>query len=499
MTSENKRDVNLKKIKTAARITLFLFLMLVINYVIVFFAKDRSVGGWRTWESFYSQEPDTIDVHFVGDSRVFWNINPAPVWNEYGIASFDLAAAGQPAILSYYSIKEALKTQHPQAVVLETSATDHDDELLDPLDNSKYFAGMKMSANKIDLIASAMKHDPEKLLQSLLILPVFRSKLFEFSKDCLIAEKNLRYPQTKKAGYKGANELFFYGSKDKDEIEYDDTKYSERHIEYLEKIEALCKENGVELLFTCTPNLAGSYQTAIDTYVKEHGTRYLNCIEMADDIGIIHQEFVDDEHLNFIGSEKASLYIGKYLIETMGVKGHDKSDPRYMSWQENLAYSNQMHNDYGLSETNGLGTYFDCFPDENYILFITLKGEYKAQDQGQRDILHQFYINDESYDLGGTWVIDGNDIIYYYVPGYSDDSWKTKASYRTLCIKDGEVYVDNMCYTVKDEDGGTIDSGLEVIVFDKLAGHVVDAVCFNADKDYLIERSDIKHVYYEWY
>ena len=46
-------------------------------------------------ELFYEQEPGSIDVMFYGSSHTYSDINPAVLWEEEGISSYDLAGSLQ--------------------------------------------------------------------------------------------------------------------------------------------------------------------------------------------------------------------------------------------------------------------------------------------------------------------------------------------------------------------------------------------------------------------
>ena len=67
----------------------------------------------------YRQPKDSVDVLAVGTSLAYAGINTNVLWEEYGIAAYDLCSAEQPFWVSYYTIREALKTQHPKVILLD--------------------------------------------------------------------------------------------------------------------------------------------------------------------------------------------------------------------------------------------------------------------------------------------------------------------------------------------------------------------------------------------
>ena len=56
----------------------------------------KQEDGILPMEVFYEQEPGSIDVMFYGSSHTYSDINPAVLWEEAGIPSYDLAGSLHP-------------------------------------------------------------------------------------------------------------------------------------------------------------------------------------------------------------------------------------------------------------------------------------------------------------------------------------------------------------------------------------------------------------------
>ena len=109
------------------RCILFLFLLIVslglINQALLPKFTDESNPSWPMTSSyfqFYKMERDSVDVLFLGSSVVENAFDPQTIYDEYGIRSYNLGSEQQSAFLSYYWLKEALRSQSPQAVVLDS-------------------------------------------------------------------------------------------------------------------------------------------------------------------------------------------------------------------------------------------------------------------------------------------------------------------------------------------------------------------------------------------
>ena len=113
----------------------------------------KSEDGINQFQAFYKQPENSIDVIFSGSSKVYCDIATGVLWENHGIAAFNLAGAEAPSWVSYYQLKEALKTQRPKVICYEVSVAAMYDMLVQA-DNwaSDNSYGMKWGSNRIDLI-----------------------------------------------------------------------------------------------------------------------------------------------------------------------------------------------------------------------------------------------------------------------------------------------------------------------------------------------------------
>ena len=111
------------KIKNAAKIIVFciLFLFFLNRIYDIFSWKDTAGDYTSSMEVFYDLEDNIVDVLFLGSSHVYCSIIPAILWEDYGMASFNMAISGQDLAGSYYNFKEALKTQDLKVVCVDLS------------------------------------------------------------------------------------------------------------------------------------------------------------------------------------------------------------------------------------------------------------------------------------------------------------------------------------------------------------------------------------------
>ena len=110
----------------------------------------KQEDGIVPMELFYEQEPGSIDVMFYGSSHTYSDINPAVLWEEQGIPSYDLAGSLQPLWNTYYYMKESLKYQRPQVMVVELVRAIESREHIEEARTITNTFGMKLSKEKVE-------------------------------------------------------------------------------------------------------------------------------------------------------------------------------------------------------------------------------------------------------------------------------------------------------------------------------------------------------------
>lgn len=73
-----------------------------------------------TFHGFYDMEGGSIDVLFLGSSHCVSAFSPQEIYDGYGLRTYNLGSEQQNLLVSYHWLREALRTQSPKAVVLET-------------------------------------------------------------------------------------------------------------------------------------------------------------------------------------------------------------------------------------------------------------------------------------------------------------------------------------------------------------------------------------------
>jgi hypothetical protein len=104
-----------------------------------------------------------------------------------------------------------------------------------------------------------------------------------------------------------------------------DYSFGETSWYYLDKMVALCKEKGTQLVLIKAPALSpvwwDQWDSQIEEYAQKNGLLYINMLEHQEEIGIDWSKDTYDTglHLNVYGAEKAADWFGNVLRQQCNV------------------------------------------------------------------------------------------------------------------------------------------------------------------------------------
>jgi hypothetical protein len=122
-----------------------------------------------------------------------------------------------------------------------------------------------------------------------------------------------------------------------------DYTFSENSYKYLDKMTALCKENGIPLVLMKAPlknpHWYGEWETQIEDYAAENGLLYVNFLELMDEVGLdmSTDTFNGGLNLNVYGAEKMASYFGELLQEEYNLADRRGERETAARWDEKSA------------------------------------------------------------------------------------------------------------------------------------------------------------------
>lgn len=281
-------------------------------------------------DGFYALEKDTVDVVFLGNSRIHTSVNPVVLWNEYGIAAYDFSADQQSLGMTYWYLQEMFRYQHPKVVVINP--------VISPGPASGPLAHFSLDfLRSLDLKILGIMDTTvaSEWLENLFPIIKYHSRWDELRvNDFEYLYSDKRHTLMGFLGYIDPNKLDAATFVTSDQT----TDLDSTTKEQLDRIVELCRENDTQVLFAKAPWSSSEEEQAqyngMDQYLSSLSVPSLNGNRYIDEINIDFEfDYVDIVHMTYSGAEKFSLWIGAYLSEHYGLVSH-KGDTRYDAWEE---------------------------------------------------------------------------------------------------------------------------------------------------------------------
>ena len=334
--------------KKALKIVLFLVLG-----VSLFFAVQRILTpNWNNYQGsdssiqgFFALEDDTLVVLFLGTSHVIYGISPMRLYEQTGIRSYNLGTSGQPIECSYILLKQAFCSQHPKVVFLDVSHMFDDKTKMAPyyrnvMDNlygrSTYweFAKIYAETDKSDGFWSAIfpmikyhtrwtELDADDLSHPHGVYYSMGQYIHSYAGSPAMSLASLEQYNAKVFSRGSGTVLTADGDADQSQVQTDPIYHPQitaTFTEYVEKMLALCRENGAELIMMNVPTMKKAVQGGWSTvkaeaaaaFMEQYGLTFVD-LHYADIVDPTY-DFIDGGgHLNLNGSEKVMDYLGDFL------------------------------------------------------------------------------------------------------------------------------------------------------------------------------------------
>jgi len=329
-------------LRTRRLIASVLFCALVVGVLtlasVVLKPARKGDSGGSTWPAYLSTERDSLDVVFFGTSHVFSGVDPGTIWRSRGIASYVLGGPTQSMSVTYYYLREALKTQRPKVVALEMTGVSYRAGTYNREFQQINVGYMPFSENKL---GAALFATPEGERTGVLVdLWTYHSRWTQLGReDWDIFGKDRDFEYLKGYLPKTASREVTPTPYEPVGSARDDADAAVAHnLPDLRRIAQLCAEENIELLLFLTPTgPPGAYsypmREAADAIQTEYpDVRVLDLSEPGAVPGLSFEtDFFDGGHLSDSGARKVAPVLADYLAETYGLPDH-RSDPAYAAW-----------------------------------------------------------------------------------------------------------------------------------------------------------------------
>lgn len=329
-----------------------MFIGVTQKYWFVFFSDVKV----RT-DGFYLEDDNSLDVVFIGSSELYNDFSPSLAYGEYGFTSYTLGLPQSSAALWKAQLKEVLRHQTPQLIVVEINAAlFHDDALLYSDATLRHFLdNTPFSRNKIEAINSLP-------LQDNIFSYYFPFIKYHGSPDIgsswLSAKTEL---QMEHRGYSLLKGIYTNPKS----VDTSQTLFNVRNdtktVDLLPESERLlrdfleyCNEEGIDnIVFTRFPHRISS-EEKVERYhrcnrageiIQEYGYPFINFDGLNEELGLsVDHDYYDSDHLNIAGQQKFTRFFSEYLITHYNLTGHELTKEQKDSWAASYEYTLLFYN-----------------------------------------------------------------------------------------------------------------------------------------------------------
>lgn len=296
----------------------------------------------QMYSDFYETE-ENFDVLFLGTSHVSNGILPLELWNDYGIASYNMSGHGNQLATTYWVLKNALDYTEPKLVFVDCSYLGEDAKTSLVSMNQTHIAldSIPFSINKIKMVNDLFDNAEDKA-EFLSDFIIYHGRWSELTKDDF---------DWTKLSFKGAAPGYEVAVPQVVE-KVDEEQKSDPNVNgvvYLRKIIEECQEDGIDVVLTYLPFPAAADKQKeshlANDIAKEYDIPYINFLTM--DVTDMDTDCQDpDSHLNISGARKVTDYLGSYIMDNYDIQDH-RQDAEYAAW-------NDEYDNYSLSMTEYL-------------------------------------------------------------------------------------------------------------------------------------------------
>ncbi len=299
------------------RLLCFSLILLIVLAYGVYVLTPKHIYGVCPMLNLYRQQRNSVDVLVLGTSVAYAGVNTNVLWREYGLACYNLCSAEIPYWSLYYQLREALRSQKPQLILLDAKPAVYTREYSLKGRTIQSTFGILLPDNRVGAILACQKTFQQAVRFIWAYPEVHKNYKALTWEDFVLPPDN---------GGLGANWKGYIGM---DNIEAQEVPYiyqtggktqvNPRQVEYFRKILELAQAEGIPIHVISLPNPSYSdelpYYRALRTVAEECGVAWTEYNEDGlNSMMDYASDFADVHHLNVKGSMKFSLRLGRDIL-----------------------------------------------------------------------------------------------------------------------------------------------------------------------------------------
>ncbi len=374
-----------KKVTRTVKVSVFLLIIMASCLGLQQYVLRNVDHNSLRVEGFYQETPGSLDAVFIGASDMYTSFIPGRAYEKYGFTSYLLASESITSDGVLTAVKEVVRTQNPQLVVVEANAFLYSDTKNDQNQAyiHKFFDNLPFSLNKLDYIQKNVPVDDRweyifPLIKYHGLWTEYPERFYMMASDLTLDMRGYNYLK----GFRTTAQVFKSKTPSLNEqiyTEHDTLPLDPKLETQLRELMDYAKQNDVNLVFVRAPHYVtkSTYDRVkrsnqIAHIVNEEGFSYYTFESDARDIGIDDQhDFYNEEHMNVYGALKFTDYVAERFVNVEDLKPGFLTDEQKESWKEVSKTSNQLYRycDDMMTKGDGRGAQEDVvtlFMLDNY-------------------------------------------------------------------------------------------------------------------------------------
>lgn len=441
---------------------IMLLLLISISYMVCHHVLIGKNGMGRI-HSFYQEEPDSLDAVFIGSSHLYLSVFPLQLWEDYGIKSSVIGGDGMGVPLEYYCVREAIRKQHPDVIVVDLYKAFSEAEIENISYTHNLVNGWPYSLNMSEMVQDLIPE--ENRIEFYLPLYLYHTRWNELSRTDFLEQVCYTKGAAPQFGVYDASGFTEIAATENQEI-------PEIVLEYIVKMIQVCQDNNVELIFTVMPyetNESTHYQqkifNALDVELEKYQIPYYNGFHMMDELNLdLTTDFFDSGHLNYDGGVKATAYLGNLLSrEYLNIVPKEDLSWDYAAEEWN-AYirSRQIKN---IQDTTHYLQYLNE-ASYDYVLMINKNGT-AVEQLRQNGFLDEMNIDNGKYVI----VKENNNEKVYNI-----DDEKVQILFHNRWL---QIPAENTDFITIDKQRYDFSEEVKIILYDNYLDTIIDTAALN--------------------
>ena len=362
----------MERFRKFAKVIIFIAIFALIYVKVEHVLEERT--GYERYDAFF-KAPSDYDVLFFGNSRILNGIYPMELYNDHGIASFNMGGHANRMPTTVWLARNILDHTTPKLIVMDLNSVS---TMLKHSEDVRYvhmsFDALPLSRNKIAAVKDLMeKEDQAEFIWKMWIYHNRWSELDEFD-----------FHQVKKLE-KGAEMRVGLTAKDEGRLDYDhdvlmgDDTLGEKYLaDFLKE----CDAKGIEVMFTYMPLNVNEEDApevnSLEALAAKYGRKYLYMND-AEQVNFDTDFYDSNYHLNPSGARKATELMGEFLDENYDLPDR-RGDAAYSSWDRDYEEYVYMKEDY-LRTEDDVTKFLPLLYDKNYESEVILYDESFLDDE----------------------------------------------------------------------------------------------------------------------